>query len=101
MSDLVVVLIIVLLALVLLRVCLRAAPLPTLLGIALIGFALQTGVISLPSAITRPVAHLSSDIRAWQHRQSIRLQCEAAQASAVRAGTEAALDRAAEACNSQ
>lgn len=90
----------VLAAFVILRACLRRAPLPTLMCLGLLGFGLHTGILVLPSSITTPVARLSSDVRAWQHKEAAALTCEAAQASAVRSEDPAAFDRASEACAS-
>jgi hypothetical protein len=90
----------VLVALIVLRAGLRRAPLLTLVCLGIVGFGLHSGVIALPSAVTRPVAHLSSDVRTWQRTQAARLACEADEASALRSEDPAALDRVWQSCGS-
>ena len=96
----VVLLIVVLLALLLVRAGLRRAPLITLFCIGLLGFAVHSGALALPAAVTMPVAHIAADVRAWQHRQSDALSCAAAEASALRNEDQASLDRTGRLCGS-
>jgi hypothetical protein len=78
--------------------CVRRAPLATLTCIGLIGFALHTGVVTLPAAIRTPAAQLSRDVRGWQQGKADALSCELAQASAARSMADAALERASQLC---
>jgi hypothetical protein len=94
-----VLLITVVVVVVILRVGLHRAPMATLACIGLFGFALHTGILTLPAAITTPVHGISSSIRSWQHNQSAALACEMAQASALRGADEASLERAQHICN--
>jgi hypothetical protein len=68
-----------LVAFVTLRLALRRAPLPTMLGIGLLGLGFHTGVIALPAAVTAPVDRADARLKDWQQRQSTQLGCDIVQ----------------------
>jgi hypothetical protein len=83
-----------LLALATLLACLRRGPLITLLSVGVLGFGVHTGVLSLPAAITTPLARANADVHAWQQRQSAALACEVTQTRALLGGDERDMNRA-------
>jgi hypothetical protein len=48
--------------------CLRRGTLITLLSVGVLGFGVHTGVLSLPAAVTAPLARASGLVHAWPAR---------------------------------
>jgi hypothetical protein len=53
----------------------RRAPLTTILGVGLSGFAVHAGVLALPPAVVGPVTRAGLTLQSWQQRQSGNLAC--------------------------
>jgi hypothetical protein len=79
-------------------VCVRRVPLATLLCIGLVGLAEHAGVVSLPAAVSAPLASVRTDVRTWQTRQVSALTCQVAQTRALSGDSQQELDRAAQLC---
>jgi hypothetical protein len=86
------------LAFVAVRAGLRTAPLVTMLCVGVFGALVRAGALTLPTAITTPIAHANSELHAWQQRQSAALVCEVAWTRALSSEDERQLDRADRLC---
>jgi hypothetical protein len=89
-----------LLGLAALGVCVRRAPLITLLCVGLLGFGLHTGALALPAAITTPYARADAALHLWQQRQSAALACQIEWTNVLLKEDQRQLDRAEQFCTS-
>ena len=85
-------------ALVLAAVALRRAPLATVLALCAVGGAIHLGVVSVPAAITTPIARASDSVRSWQASQSAKLVCAAGETRALENDDAAALQSVDDSC---
>jgi hypothetical protein len=85
-------------ALVAVRIFLHRAPLITILGIGLLGLALHSGALRLPTAVVAPITRIHVALLSWQQRASATLACDVASSDTVQGMTSPATERVARGC---
>ena len=76
----------------------RFRPAAALIGLALVGGAVQEGFVVLPGAMAEPIAEQRQRLERWQERQAVTLSCRVAVSDAAAAPDERRLDAAERRC---